>query len=219
MKKLIFTFWLISFPLFSQRIGIQRTNGIFNNNLEHFALAKIKTKTNNEVSSKNLGRYYVKSTWTKCTIQGVDEKIHHFKSCNYNVFDKRMELLFDDEIVILDSNSFTKIKLEKDVFKPFKFDSTNDNNYFQELFSDENISLIKLYRLKKKSIPSTQSLGMFKQKVKVMSENYFVIKGKIIKVPRSMKKILKILNKQNLKGNFKGLNPRKDSDLIKIVKA
>lgn len=218
MKLSILFFLVITLANYSQERDVTYKNGVFNNNLENFALLKIGSKYNGENAKKINGNYYVSEKWSKCLIAGTDGKVYNFDECNYNIFDKRMELSFNNEIILLKDSAIEKIKIGTKTFKPFKSNSSFENKYYQDLYTDDKVSLIKLYYLKKKSVPSNTSLGLFEHTVEIKSKNYFIINNEVIKVPKSKSKILKLLGKESDKNKYKELNIKNDADLIQIVK-
>lgn len=205
---------------FSQSRNVAQKNGVFNNNLEFFALLKVKTKHNNEFSTKADGNFYLNKKWNKCVINTTDNKKYTFNSCNYNVYDKRMEIFAENEILFIKKEIIQEIIIQKHRFKPFNSDINEINyKYYEDLAEKNNVKLIQVYSLKKKTIPSKESLGIFVNTVEVKSKKYFIIDNKFIEVPKSKTKVLKLLKKENNKKLYKKINVRKIKDLIFLVQS
>ncbi len=215
---------LLTILCFNSKINAQGRavpfkNGVFNNNFENFAMIKVKSRNNGENSVKSKGTYYFSKEWSKCSIETIDSKIFNFKECNYNIFDKRMEIFIDNEVIILKDNSIKSISFDQKVFKPTENELATENKYYQFLFSNNQYKLIKLYYLKKKSIASNQSLGLYHQTVSAKSSRYLIKDGELIKLPSSKSKVIKLLGKEDQKRNFRKLNIKNDKDLIEILKS
>ncbi|WP_422090556.1 hypothetical protein [Tenacibaculum ovolyticum] len=222
MKKilLIIVLCFTNLSLISQSRNVPFKNGVFNNNLEFFAMAKVNTKNNSEHSTKAKGHYYLnKNKWSKCYIKTTSNKDYTFDTCNYNIFDKRFEFIIDNNVYFLQKKEVNYIKINNDKFIPSNKITTNNKNYFKEIHVFKNgDKLIEIFFLDKKSIPSNTTLGLYHNKVIINSKKYLLQNNKIIKLPNKKKKILKILNKQNDYKKYKKLNIKKNEDLIEIIR-
>ncbi|SEB78180.1 hypothetical protein SAMN04489761_1751 [Tenacibaculum sp. MAR_2009_124] len=216
---LLLSIFCISINSNAQGRAVPFTNGVFNNNFENFAMIKVKSRNNGEHSVKSQGTYYFSKEWNKCKVQTIDNKTFNFKECNYNVYDKRMEIFIDNEVILLKKNSIKSITFQQKIFKPTDIDLPIDNKYYQLLFSNQKLKLVKFYYLKKNSVASKQSLGLYHQTVSAKSSRYLIQNGKLIKLPSSKSKILKLLGKEDQKRKFRKYNVKKDEDLIEILKS
>lgn len=221
MKKtlLIILLCFTNFNLLSQSRNVPFKNGVFNNNLEFFAMAKVNTKNNSEHSAKAKGHYYLtKNKWGKCHIKTVSNKDYTFDTCNYNIFDKRFEFIIDNNVYFLQKSEVNYIYFNENKFIPSKNITVKNKNYFKELHTFKNGNkLIEVFFLSKKSIPSSTTLGLYHNKVIVNSKKYLLEDKKIIKLPHKKKKILKMFNKKNDSKVYKKLNIKNTEDLIKII--
>lgn len=221
MKKIILIIILCftNLNLISQSRNVPVKNGVFNNNLEFFAMAKVNTKNNSEHSVKAKGHYYLtKNKWGKCQIKTTSNKDYDFNNCNYNIFDKRFEFIIDNNVYFLHKNEVNYINFNDNKFIPSKDITIDDKNYFKELHTFKNGNkLIEIFFLDKKSIPSNTTLGLYHNKVIINSKKYLLLENKIIKLPNKKKKILKILNKESESKKYKKLNIKNTEDLIKII--
>lgn len=218
MKHFIYlSILLISTTIYSQNRSVAQTNGVFNNNLEFFAMLKVGTKHNNEFSTVVNGKYYLLKKWSDCNIKTTDGKKYSLKSCNYNVYDNRFELLLEKEVLFLKKGIIKEITIDNKVFKPLYLESEFKNNFYEEIVSNEKIKIIKLYKLKKRTIPSTESLGLYQNKVEVKKGLYFIKDNEIIKIPKSTKETFKLLGKTYKKKEHKKLSTKKVTDLVTTI--
>lgn len=220
------TFLMVT-SLFSQRKwetsagpdmrNVRFKNGVFNNNLEFFAMAKVNSKNNTDYFKNAEGQYYFKEKWGKCRVITKSNKDYTLNDCNYNIYDKRFEFLIDNNLYFLKKNEVKQIFINKDKFLPFNNQLTSDKNYYQIIHKfNDNLKLIKIFKLKKKNIPSSSSLGIYVNKVERKSQNYLILNNKLIELPRSKKKILKIIGKK-YHNKYQNLNIKNDKDLIKLI--
>lgn len=200
------TFLMVT-SLFSQRKwetsagpdmrNVRFKNGVFNNNLEFFAMAKVNSKNNTDYFKNAKGQYYFNKKWGKCRVITKSNKDYTLDDCNYNLHDKRFEFMIDNNLYFLKKNEVQQIFINKNKFLPFDNKLTQDKNYYQIIHKfNDSLELIKLFKLKKKSIPSSSSLGLYTNKVEIKAHKYFILDNKLIELPRSKKKILKIIGKK-----------------------
>jgi hypothetical protein len=218
MKQLIIIILCItSLNIVSQNRAIGRTNGVFNNNLEFFAMLKVDNKTNNEFTAKANGKYYLLEKWKPCKIETIDDKEYTINKCNYNVFDNRFELLLDKEVLFLNKDIIEKIEIDNRIYKTIKIDHRFKNNFYEDLGSNKKVAIIKLYTLRKKILPSKESLGLFENKVEVLNKKYFIINDEIIEIPKSTKATFKLLKLKYRKKKHKKLKTKNIKDLQQII--
>ena len=218
MKQLIIILlFTTSLSLYSQERSFGSTNGVFNNNLEFFAMLKVGNKNNNEYTAKANGKYYLLKKWAPCEIETIDNKEYTINKCNYNIYDHRFELLLENEVLFLNKEIIRKIKLNNKIFKPLEIDHSFKSNYYEELGSNENIRIIRLYNLKKKVLPSTESLGLYENKVEVKNKKYFIYNQEFLEVPKSTKNTFEILKLNYNKKDHKNLKTKNIKDLLKII--
>ncbi|PHN97561.1 hypothetical protein CSC81_08225 [Tenacibaculum discolor] len=227
MKMKIKLLLLITFStntIFSQFSGGSKipknANNIFNNNMDHFAMAKIDMKFNNEFGKNVHGTYYLSKTWKKCKITTKKKKTYTFQSCNYNLFDKRFEIKFDEkDYIYLKKETINQITFDNKIFKPIDVSLYTDsqNNYYQEITQNKNITLAKLYRLEKKITNSTESLGIIENKIVNRNSNYLIKDKRFIKIPKSKRKVLSILNIEYKKEEHKKLNTKNTKHIKKLI--
>lgn len=205
--------------LFSQDRNVLYKNGVFNNNLEYFAMAKVSNKNNSENSTKAKGVYYLNKEWKKCMIYTYDGKKYEMESCNYNIFDKRFEFFIDNTVYFLKKEILETVKIDNQNFKPNNNTILFNNNYYREiLIINSEAKLIELYSLKKKSVPSNSTLGLYHNKIEKKKKKYILTKDEIKELPTKKKKILELLNKKYNPKQHKHLNPKKEEDLIQLIK-
>jgi hypothetical protein len=218
MKQLIIVILCItSLNITSQNRTIGKTNGVFNNNLEFFAMLKVGNKNNNEFTAKANGKYYLLAKWAPCNIETNDNKEYTINKCNYNVFDNRFELLLDKEVLFLNKEIIKKIEFNNKIFKTIKVDHRFKNNYYEDLGANKKVNIIRLYTLRKKVLPSKESLGLFENKVEVLNKKYFIYNEEIIEIPKSTKKTFKLLDLKYDKKNHKKLKTKTIKDLHQII--
>ncbi|WP_417785542.1 hypothetical protein [Tenacibaculum sp.] len=222
--KLLLITVLITNTVFSQFTRAQKipkhANSIFNNNMDHFAMAKIDMKFNNEFGKNVSGTYYLTKEWKKCKITTKENKSYTLPTCNYNLFDKRFEIKFDkNDYIYLKKQSIEQITFDNKTFKPISntLIPNTKNNYYQEIARNKNIILVKLYKLKKKAINSKESLGIVENKIVNKSYNYIIKDNQLIKIPRSKKKTLSILDIKYKKKEHKGINTKNTNDLKRLI--
>ncbi|WP_147431686.1 hypothetical protein [Tenacibaculum discolor] len=221
--KLLLLITFSTNTIFSQFSGSKvpkHANNIFNNNMDHFAMAKIDMKFNNEFGKNVHGTYYLSQKWKKCNVITKKNKSYTFPDCNYNLFDKRFEIKLDEkDYIYLKKQAINQISFDNKVFKPINdtlYTDTN-NNYYQEIIQNKNITLAKLYRIEKKITNSKESLGIMENKIVNRNSNYLIKDKKIIKIPKSKRKVLSILNIEYKKGEHKKLNTKKTQHLKKLI--
>lgn len=205
--------------LFSQDRNVLYKNGVFNNNLEYFAMAKVSNKNNSENSTKAKGIYYLNKEWKKCMIYTYDGKNYEMESCNYNLFDKRFEFFIDNTVYFLKKEILETVKIDNQNFKPNNNTILFSNNYYREIFIiNSEAKLIELYSLKKKNVPSNSTLGLYHNKIEKKKKKYILTKDEIKELPTKKKKILELFNKKYDPKKHKHLNPKKEEDLIQLIK-
>jgi hypothetical protein len=218
MKQLIIIILCItSLNIVSQERVIGSTNGVFNNNLEFFAMLKVGNKNNNEFTAKANGKYYLLEKWSSCIIETTDDKEYTMNNCNYNVYDHRFELLLDKEVLFLNKDIIEKIEIDNKIYKTIKIDHRFKNNFYEDLGSNKKVAIIKLYTLRKKILPSTESLGLYENKVEVLDKKYFIINDEIIEIPKSTKATFKLLKLKYSKKKHKKLKTKNIEDLQQII--
>lgn len=219
MKKIVFSILILIVNLsLSQERSVKFKNGVFNNNLEHFALLKINSKYNNEYTSKTNGSYYLNKKWNnKCVIQLEDGTNISIKNCNFNIFDSRFEYFIDNNLYFLKKENIKTVKINSIFFKPLK-ETTKNQNYYQELHTFSNFKLIKLYNIKKSSVPSKVSLGLYENKIYSINKKYLLFPNKIVKLPKTKKKILSLFKINLTKEKFKSDNIKSNEGLISFLK-
>lgn len=222
--KLLLITALVTNTVFSQFTRSQKipkhANSIFNNNMDHFAMAKIDMKFNNEFGKNVSGTYYLTKEWKKCKITTKESKSYTLPNCNYNLFDKRFEVQFENnDFIYLKKQSIDQIIFDNKTFKPISntLIPNTDNNYYQEIAQNKNITLVKLYKLKKRTVNSKESLGIIENKIINKGYNYFIKDNQLIKIPRSKKKTLFILNIKYKKEEHKKINIKKTNDLKRLI--
>lgn len=218
MKQLIIIILCItSLNITSQNRTIGKTNGVFNNNLEFFAMLKVGNKNNNEFTAKANGKYYLLENWAPCKIETIDDKEYTINKCNYNVYDHRFELLLDKEVLFLNKEIIKKIEIDNRIYKTIKIDHRFKNNFYEDLGNNKKVAIIKLYTLRKKILPSKESLGLYENKVEVLNKKYFIINDEIIEVPKSTKKTFELLSLKYIKKKHKKLKTKNVKDLQQII--
>ena len=183
-------------------------------------MAKVNTKNNSEHSIKAKGHYYLnKNNWSKCFIKTNKDKSYSFDTCNYNIFDKRFEFIIEDNIYFLKKYEVDHITINGDKFIPSKEVTVKNKNYFKELYDFKNGNkLVEIFILKKKSVPSNTTLGLYHNKVTITSQKYLLEKNRITKLPKKKKKILEMFNKKYNSKEHRKLNIKKTKDLITLIK-
>lgn len=220
MKKIFLILVLTSIYSYSQSRNVPFKNGVFNNNMEFFAMAKISNKNNSEHSTKNKGYYYFKNKWNKCRVITKDNKDYTFEVCNYNIFDKRFEFIIDNTTYFLKKNEVDYVFINNNKFKPFNNQTTLNRNYYKEIHKfNKDFKLIEIYNLKKRNVASNSTLGLYHNKIKVKSKKYILKNGNIIELPRSKKKILTLLGKSYDSKKHRKLNIKKHQDLITLLES
>jgi hypothetical protein len=136
---------------------------------------------------KTNGRYYLLKKWSPCKIETTDNKEFSISACNYNVYGNRFELLLENEVLFLNKLIIKKIELNNKIFNPLEIDHRFKNNYYEELISNKKTQVIKLYTLRKKTLPSTESLGLFENKVEVQNKKYIIFEKEILEIPKTKK--------------------------------
>lgn len=221
MKKKILTFLILITTLSfqAQSRNVLYKNGVFNNNLEFFAMAKVSNKNNSENSTKAKGYYYLNKKWNKCQVKTAKNKNHIFNTCNYNIFDKRFEFIIDNVVYFFKKHEVKHITINGYKFVPSSNNFPLNKNFFKEIHSfDDNRKLIEIYELKKKSIPSSSTLGLYHNKIEKKTKKYILnINGSLIELPKKKKKILSKLNIKYNSKIHKNLNPKNNNDLIKLI--
>ncbi|WP_417214714.1 hypothetical protein [Bizionia sp.] len=231
MKKVItiLILTLIQFSSFSQTKNwntsagtnprnLNFKNGVFNNNMEYFAMAKVSDKNSTDYYKNATGQYYLSKDWKKCRVITKENKDYIFNTCNYNIFDKRFEYIIDNTTFFLKKEQISSVFINKMKFEPSIFN--NENNYYRLIYKfNETFKLIELYKLKKKSIPSSSSLGLYVNKVEKKSKKFILKDGELIELPKSKKKTLRLLNKKYDKKKHKDLKISKEEDLINLIKS
>lgn len=183
-------------------------------------MAKIDMKFNNEFGKNVSGTYYLTKEWKKCKITTKESKSYTLPNCNYNLFDKRFEVQFENnDFIYLKKQSIDQIIFDNKTFKPISntLIPNTDNNYYQEIAQNKNITLVKLYKLKKRTVNSKESLGIIENKIINKGYNYFIKDNQLIKIPRSKKKTLFILNIKYKKEEHKKINIKKTNDLKRLI--
>lgn len=218
-KNIFIILCLQTLLTYSQDRNVAFKNGVFNNNLEFFAMAKVNSKNNSENSIKVKGHYYLnKNKWRKCTIETVNNKIYNYQECNYNIYDKRFEFIIEEELYFLKQHEIKSIIINNEKFIPFKTINVRDKNYYREIYKLKNKDkLIEIYILNKKSVPSSTTLGLYHNKVSTKTKRYLLTQNKIIELPKRKKEILKLFNKKYNAKSHRKLKIKKDIDLIKLV--
>jgi len=218
MKQLIiFSTILLSTSIFSQSRSVLQKNGVFNNNLEFFSMLKVGNKHSNEFTAVSSGKYYLLKKWSSCKIKTIGKKNYTFNKCNYNIYDNRFELLQDKKVLFLKKEIINTIIIDNITFKPLNIKSDFKNKFYEQIGINNEIKIIKLYMLKKKTVPSAESLGLFENKVEVKSKNYFILKDKIVVIPKSIKKTFKLLNIKYNNKKHKKLKTKNRKDLLTIL--
>lgn len=221
MKNKILTFFILitTLSLHAQSRNVQYKNGVFNNNMEFFAMAKVSNKNNSENSIKAKGYYYLNNNWNKCQVKTIKDKDHVFNTCNYNIFDKRFEFIIDNVVYFLKKNEVKHIVINGNKFVPSSFNFPLNKNFFNEIYTfKDNRKLIEIHELKKKSVPSNSTLGLYHNKIEKKSKKYILNEnGTLIELPKNKKKILSKLNIKYNSKIHKKLNPKNNNDLIKLI--
>lgn len=110
------------------------------------------------------GTPYLFNEWVIADIIDADgNKIENVK-VNYNGFDHGLEVMKNDRITILDEKFYPQIIIKDHGLKknvdghiilvPYQRNSTTQGMYVQEIYSSENVSLYKKFRVAKKETES-----------------------------------------------------------------
>lgn len=197
--------------------NVRFKNGVFNNNMEYFAMAKVTSKNNTDYYKNAAGQYYFDKEWGKCKVLTKENKTYLLDLCNYNIFDKRFEFIVEKEVYFLKENPILSVFFKNKMFIPFK-GIDDKSNYYRLIHKfNNNLELVETYTLKKKSIPSSFSLGLYTNKAEIKPKKFLLKNKELIELPKSKKEILILLNKSYKKEVHKKLNLKKESDLVELI--
>ena len=213
MKKLLLLMLLIPAALFSQNRDLGPGSSMFANNLDDFALQKIDKVYNSEYSNEISGKMYLFDDWQQCLVKTnlKEEGLNFAVPCNYNLFTDQFEMKVDNEIYFLQHDVIVEIQQGNRIFVPnHNFTNEDEAVYMEVLGHGDKFDLVKFYDLKIKDVQSKRSLGLYEKKIMTKDKLYFVDQQNddLIEVPRSKRKIYKILDldseeRKQIKGNIK----------------
>lgn len=208
---------------FSQNRNEQFTNGVYNNNIQTFALQKINKIYNSEYSKHIVGTIYLFEDWKNCNITFIKDKSLKTK-CNYNLFDDRLEFNFDNELYFMDNSNVKNIKISNEQYFPMKNIALLSNpklsNYYKSLAKGKNFELIQTYTITIQQVSSKHNLGTYENKIKIKKHLFFKQNDKYIPVPKKKKNLYKVLNlDEESRQDLKNLNLKKEKDLIELTKS
>jgi len=212
----------LSVLIFSNTFGQDRygnpQNGVFDNNLDFFAMAKVENKSNSNFIEGVEGTIYLNKTWEKCYIKSTKKDADLSIQCNYNVYEKQFEIIIDKDMYILNPESIASIQIGQKTFIP-TIHST-DNNYYEQLADGKSVKLVKLYKAKVKT-EKTNTLGLFEQRLVIRGIDYFLKDDDtFVKVPTSKSKIIEELNlTSDQKKDYKKYNLKKTDQLIEVIES
>ena len=213
----------VSFYSFSQDRNTSLRNGVFNNNLEFFALQKIETKYNNQYITNAKGRYKLFNDWKKCTITTKDDRTLS-SPCNYNLFSDEFEIKIENDIYFVEASQVKEILIEDNKYLPLNTNlpkSKEDyKSYYNLIAKGNKLELVERYKLKLKTVASSTSLGLYENKFQIKEGLFFKLdNGELVEVPKSTKKIMQTLHlNKSLSNKYKKTNLKKLENLIPLVK-
>lgn len=206
--------------VFSQNRNTTLRNGVFNNNLDFFALQKVENIYNSNFYNNIKGRYYLYPTWEKCKLTNIDNK-RFIAPCNYNLHTDFIEIKVDTSIYILDHKKIKEIQVNNEYLRPIENNTVKHGNlssYYKELTNNKKINLIKRYNLSLQSVQSTTSLGLYETKLEIKEVLFFLFEdGKLEKVPKTNKKIREVLINNNIIISSKIKKLKKTENLISTI--
>ncbi|MCB0475772.1 MAG: hypothetical protein KDC69_08845 [Flavobacteriaceae bacterium] len=218
MRYLFLSICLISSALFAQDRYGNKQLGVFNNNMDFFAMAKVNNKSNTNYLPGVKGSPYLFSEWNKCKIYPSDDTPNFVIPCNYNIYSDQFEIKVGDDLYVLNPQSVNTLIADQDTFIPNK--SMTGNEFFELLGSNEHIKLVRVYKAKILSV-QTSTLGLHESKLKISSTDYFLMNdGKLVKLPSSKSKIFDILNLTNAqRKDFKSYNLKQTDQLVNLLQS
>jgi hypothetical protein len=217
MKYLLFILFPFTILFAQDRYG-NAQNGVFDNNMDFFAMAKVQNKSNTNYIEGVKGSIYLFDTWDKCIIIPSNDTSNFAVPCNYNIYSDQFELKVDDDKYILNEDSIESIRIGQKIFKP----SNNivDAKYIQFLAQGDAIKVVRVFKAKIIE-GQTSTLGLWESKLKVNEIDYFVMSdGSFMKVPSSKSKIFNILNlSQDQRKTYKKYNLKKTEELVHMIQS
>ena len=213
---------LVSITCLSQNRNPSLTNGVFNNNLEFFALQKIQNKYNNQYIPKTKGKYHLFFDWQKCQLTTKDDKTL-VSLCNYNLFTDEFELKIENDIYFIESIHIKEIIVSNDKYVPLPLNyaniEENYKNYYNLIAKGQTVELVERYKLKLKNVASKTSLGLYESMFEIKKDLYFKFTNdNLVRVPKSSKKIIQTLDlNQSLSSKYKKTNLKKIENLILLI--
>lgn len=217
MKYLLFILFPFTILFAQDRYG-NAQNNVFDNNMEFFAMAKVKNKSNSNFVEGIKGSIYLFDTWDKCIIIPSNDTSNFSVPCNYNIYSDQFELNIDNDKYILNEASIETIKIGQKIFKP----SNNIDNakYIQFIAQGNSIKVVRIFKAKIIE-GQTSTLGLWESRLKVNEIDYFVMSdGSFVKVPSSKSKIFKILNlTEAQKKVYKKYNLKKTEELVQMIQS
>ncbi|AYN69009.1 hypothetical protein D1013_17285 [Euzebyella marina] len=223
MKKRILILTLITLAA-SHMVGYSQsripsaTNGLFSNNLDFFAIQKVSDVYTGGVNEDIKGSIYLFDQWTKLRITSTYKDNYTYSIlANYNIMADRFEIFVKGEKYILNPESVVKITKGNRTFKVSEEDL--EKNYYEEVASGDNVSLVKIYESKVVEVP-TKTLGLIERKISKSEKEFLVFKdGSMTKMPKSRGKLFKALNLTSEKRDkFKKYDIKNDYELAAIIK-
>lgn len=213
---------LLAVSVFSQDRNPSLTNGVFNNNLEFFALQKIQNKYNNQYIPNTKGRYRLFFDWKKCSLTTNDDKTL-VSLCNYNLYTDEFELKIENDIYFIEPIHIKEILVSTDKYIPLAYKDVDSKekykNYYNLIAKGQTAELVERYKLKLKNVASKSSLGLYESMFEIKKDLFFKFNnGNLIEVPRSTKKVIQVLNlNQSLSNKYKKTNLKKLENLILLI--
>jgi len=217
MKYILFLLFPFSVLFGQDRYG-NAQNNVFDNNMDFFAMAKVKNKSNSNFLAGVKGTIYLNKTWNKCQIYSSKENSNFSLPCNYNVYSDQFEIQVDTDMYILNQESVNLIRIGKQMFKPTN--NSSNKSYYELLADGNSVKIVKLYDAKIMEV-QTNTLGLFEQKLVINDIDYFLMNdGKLIKIPSSKSKIFDVLDLTDEQRKiYKKYNLRKTENLIDMVES
>lgn len=224
MRKLI-TLLLLCLPFMAisqaQRPLGPKSN-MFMNNLADFALQKIDRVYSGEYTNDVSGEIYLFDEYETCVVRTnlKEEGLNFTVPCNYNLYTDQFEMLVDGEKYFLKKDVIVEIRKGNQRFIPVPASTKGaTRNYMEILGNGEQYDLVNVYTLKIKDVQSKRSLGLYEKKISTKDKRYFLneAESNLIEVPRSKRKIYRILNlteeeKDQIDGNIK-----RTENLVKAI--
>lgn len=221
MKKIILSLAILmsSYTFGQGKFVASESSNVFSNNLNVFALQKIDQVYSNQYISGLKGSVYYKEDFAEGALYRKKDAERFFQvEANYNLFTDQFELLFEDELYLINAEGISKIVLDGHVFIPTnKF--LQGKAYFEELAANAGVQFVKTHEVRLLEVPS-KTMGLIETKIKRFEKKYLIVNGALMEMPKNRKEFFAVLElSETQKNQFSKAHIKNDAEVIKIIQA